>query len=163
MKQLLIFLCSSFISFTGFTQNAELSPLIGNWKGNLTYIDYRSGKPVHLKTEMAITPYKANKNGVVIFYQYPEEPKANSYDTLQVSADAKMINDKPIISRSNDEWGNLVIVSEKKGMDNYKPAILRYIYTIGKNDFIIRKEVKLEDATEYMLRNEYRLTPGNRN
>src|SRR6476660_8428618 len=108
MKQLLVFLLSSFISFTAFAQNGELSTLVGTWKGNLTYIDYRSGKPVHLKTEMAITAYEANKNGIVIFYQYPEEPKANSYDTLQVSSDAKMINDKQIMSRSKNAAGNLV-------------------------------------------------------
>jgi len=141
---------------------AQISPndfrqLFGEWKGELTYNDYRSGKLTNIPVQIKVSELQNDKNAIVLFYNYPEEPKANGYDTLRISADKKMIGDKNIISIGREE--NITkLTTEKQGSDNDKPATLRYIYTISNSKFVIRKEVKYNNAENYFFRNEYSLT-----
>jgi len=135
----------------------ELAPLVGEWKGTLTYIDYTSGKQVSIPAEISARQDEKNEHAFIVLYKYPEEPQENEYDTLTISSNGKMINDKKITSKTVKDDGNLVFVAEKQGEDNDKPATLRYTYTLGKKQFIIRKEIRFAGETNFSMRNEFSL------
>jgi len=148
-----------FLILTVFTfkvsaqiKTKDLRSLIGNWKGNLTYTDYSSGKPVKILADIAVS--EISRHSFIFAYQYPKEPHANSSDTINIGAKGKMLNDKRVLSRTIYNK-TVKLVTEKQGSDNNKPAALRYTYMIGKSNFVIRKEVRYVTDTEYFLRNEY--------
>lgn len=157
MKSLTFILLTFASVFQAQLSPNDFRPLFGSWKGGLTYNDYRSGKPVKIPVRITVTELKADKNAIILFYDYPEEPKENGNDTIRISADRKMIGDKNIVAVKR-EHDLTKITAERSGEDNDKPATLRYTYTISSAQFIIRKEVKYNDAENYFFRNEYAMS-----
>ncbi len=51
--------------------------LNGQWKGKLTYQDYRSNKKVSILSNLTVTESNENKLSWIFEYEYPYEPKAN--------------------------------------------------------------------------------------
>ena len=99
----------------------------------------------------------ADNSSIELAFVYPDEPKANGKDTLFISGNGSMLNKAKIISKKLLPDGSIQIITDingKDGNDN-KSAILRHIYTIGKNNFSNRKEVKFEGADQWIMRNEY--------
>ncbi len=88
-------------------------------------------------------------------YQYPDEPKANSTETVAIGKDGKMFDGEAVIERTNLTDKTLKIVTEKSGPDNDKKALFRFTYLLSKTSFSIKKEVKYEGTTEFFVRNEY--------
>jgi hypothetical protein len=148
---LILLTCASFFQ-------AQISPndfraVFGKWTGELTYSDYRTGVPIKIPVEIKVDETNS-VNTIIISYIYPKEPKANASDTLRIAADGKWLNDKNIISVKKEN-GLINILAERNGEDNNKFAVLRYNYSIGKNQFIIRKEVKYMNTDNFIFRNEY--------
>jgi hypothetical protein len=147
---LILLTCASF--FQAQISPNDFRPVFGEWKGELTYSDYRTGRPIKIPVEIKVT--EASSNTILLSYSYQKEPQANGNDTMRIAVDGKMVNDKKIVSVKKEN--NLItIVAERSGDDNNKPAMLRYNYIIGKNQFVIRKEVKYNDAEAFIFRNEY--------
>lgn len=148
----IILTCAAF--FQAQISTNDFRPVLGDWKGTLTYNDYSSSKEVKISADISVSELVSDKNAIVLKYTYPKEPQANSMDTLRISADGKMINDKHIVSavKQND---SVVLTAEKQGKDNDKPSTLRYIYTLSNSKFNIRKEVKYNDSSDFFFRNEY--------
>lgn len=147
------------ISSKSFAQNTvttdELKILVGEWKGNLTYIDYTTNKPFSMPANLSV---KQNKNQLILFNTYPKEPKANGKDKIKLSKDGSKINGVEIKSKEILDNGDIQVTTEKVGKDNNLKATIRQTYILGKNRFIIRKEVKFEDSQEWLKRNEYNYT-----
>jgi hypothetical protein len=125
------------------------------WKGKLTYQDYRSGKKVSILSNLTVIESNEDKLSWIFQYEYPAEPKANKESIVKISRDGKTLDDETVVERTNLPNDILKIVTTKDGTDNNKPAIFRYTYLINKKSFSIKKEVKYGGTQEYFERNEY--------
>lgn len=139
--------------------NKDLNLLAGSWKGSLTYLDYTSNKPYTMPADLNIR--RQGNSGIFILSNlYPNEPKANSLDTMTISHNGKMINKEAVKSKRILSNGDIEIVTETKGIDGNenKPAIIRITYTIGKTNFTNIKEVQFVGNTQWIKRHEYSYT-----
>jgi hypothetical protein len=127
----------------------------GQWKGKLTYQDYRSNKKVSIPSNLTVTASSKDKSSWIFEYEYPDEPKANKKSIVKISKDGKTFDDETVVERTKLPNETLKIVTTKNGTDNDKPAVFRYIYLINKKTFSIRKEVKYAGTEEFFERNEY--------
>lgn len=128
--------------------------LLGDWTGGLTYIDYSSKKPFSMPANLTVTQGK-NKNQFVLNFIYPNEPKANSKDKILVSKSGDKLNDKVVKSKRVLSNGNVEIITEYEGKDNNEKALIRNVYLVASNQFVIIKEVKFEKSNDWLKRNEY--------
>lgn len=138
------------------TSANEFQLICGSWKGSLTYLDYTSGKPYTMPANLEIARIGTSNN--FLFKQsYPNEPNANSTDTLQISAEGTSIDNERIKSNILLNSGIREITTEYKDVDgnNHKPASIRHIYALGKTTFSIKKFVKFDTDTSFFLRHEY--------
>ena len=65
------------------------------------------------------------------------------------------MNKHAIISREKLENGPLQIQTEHEAKDDGKKALIRYTYTIGSDQFSIRKDVQFEAAADWIKRSEF--------
>lgn len=164
MKSKLLFclvLSLGFLSASAYSDttlnSGDLRKLAGCWKGSLTYLDYRSGKPYTMPANLEVKEVKSGRN-ILCFISYPDEPKANGTDTLSISEDGQLLNEERIISKRNYSTDSLGIISETKGLDgnDNKEALIRHTYTLGRTAYSVKKEVKFKGETQWILRNEYK-------
>lgn len=137
----------------------DFQTFVGNWNGTLTYLDYSSNKPYTMPANLEIKQLK--KSNVFIFSNlYPDEPKANSSDTLTISNDGKMVNNETVKSKRKFRNGNTEIITEILSVDgnDNKPAIIRITYTVGNTIYTNIKEVKFIGQNEWIKRHEYSYT-----
>lgn len=132
----------------------DLKILLGDWTGTLTYIDYSSNKPFTMPANLRVEQGK-NENQLLLFINYPNEPHANSKDKIMISKDGSQLNKIDIKSKERLESGQVRITTEYRAKDNNKEALIRNVYILRKEQFIIRKEVRFEDLNEWLKRNEY--------
>lgn len=160
----IIFLLILFISdFPGiaFSQDSlsdeDLQYLQGSWTGTLTYLDYTTNIPYSMPSDVEIVRIDSMRN--YLFKRiYPDEPKANSYDTVAFSLDGAMINDEKIVSKKYLQNGTVEFITEINGIDgnDVKPALIRHNYTLGEEIFIISKDVKFKDQSDWINRHVYK-------
>ena len=134
----------------------DLQRLAGvQWTGTLTYLDYGKNKKVSIPSNLLITRSADDKLLWIFEFQYPDEPQANSKRNVMIGEDGRSFGDEMVVERTKLANKTLKIVTNKNGMDNDKPALLRFTYLLGPTSFSIRKEVKYEGASEFFERNEY--------
>ena len=134
----------------------DLQNLTGaQWTGTLSYLDYRKNTKVSIPSNLTVTQSKDDKSSWIFEYQYPDEPKANSKETVTISKDGKMFDGETVIERTSLADKTLRIVTEKSGIDNNKKALYRFTYLLSKTSFSIKKEVQHEGTTDFFVRNEY--------
>lgn len=156
---LLILLISDYpgISFSQeVLSDEDLMFLPGSWTGTLTYLDYTTGKPYSMPADVEIV--KIDSMRKYIFKRiYPDEPQANSADTVTFSFDGTMINDETVISKKYLQNDAVEFKTELDGVDGNesKPALIRHTYTLGEEILIIRKDVKFEDQSDWINRHEF--------
>lgn len=132
----------------------DLNMIVGEWTGTITYIDYQSNNPFTMPADLVVTRGK-NESTLKLSNSYPNEPKANNTDQLKVNKDGTQVNKVTITSRQVLASGQIQIQAEEQGKDDNKTALIRHTYLIGKNQFVIRKEVQFEGASEWIKRNEF--------
>lgn len=139
-----------------FIEKSDIQNLMGEWDGTLTYIDYNTSNPYSMPSQLEIKTKKKHQK-LLLYYTYPNEPKANSKSKIRISKDRSKINNKSIISRTKLLDGTTQIITEFSGKDgnDHKSATIRNIYIIGDETFIVRKEVQFDGTTEWLKRNEY--------
>lgn len=151
-----------FVTLQAFSQKKnsvssnDFKALVGQWKGSLTYLDYSSNKPFSMPAEIKVENFEKT-NAIRYFISYPEEPKANEYDTLFISENGTMLNGEKITSKKIDNEKGLIIITESKGVDGNddKPALFRHTYTISSKNYAMKKEVQFVGEKEWLLRNSY--------
>ena len=138
----------------------DFKPVFGKWKGTLTYLDFRSGKPYSMPANITIKKTPKLADCIEFIFEYPDEPKANGRDTLVISNNGWQIDGAELIARRKLESGGREIITVEKGIDgnDNKRAVLRHIYTIGPAYFIKRKEIKFEGEQNFIMRNEFKMT-----
>jgi len=127
----------------------------GQWKGKLTYQDYRSNKKVSILSNLTVTESNEDKLSWIFEYEYPDEPKANKKSIVKISKDGKTFDEETVVERINLPNKTLRIVTTNNGTDNDKPAVFRHTYLLSKKSFSIKKEVKYKGTQEFFERNEY--------
>jgi hypothetical protein len=139
-------------SFAQEVSESDIDPILGDrWNGHLTYIDYGSGKETKIPVNLTVTEGK--KKGYQLAFSYPEEPHANSTETLSIRDDGRKINNRRVLSKDTTKGGSTVIVCTTRGRDNNEKATLRFTYSFSNKQFSIRKEVQYEGKTDWFLRN----------
>lgn len=154
----IIFIISSFFSISfAYSQSFKISDLaasVGNWEGNLTYLDYSSGNPYTMQANIKIS-FTADKKGYIMGYEYPKEPHANSKDTT--FANGNFFGKEKIVEFKKDNDGGYRLVTEIDGQDGneHKKAVLKHIYVLQLNSYSIKKEVKFDGTDKWIKRHEY--------
>lgn len=137
----------------------DLKPLEGKqWVGNLSYLDYGSGKQTTIKSNVTISRSVEKPLTWLFDYQYPDEPKANSKSEVLLSNDGLLFNGETLIENTKLGDSSRRIVTTKPGNDNNRKALYRYTYNFGNDKFSIRKDVLIDGTTEYFERNTYSWT-----
>ncbi len=156
---MMLFLSHASMAQPVKVKRSDFLSLSGNWKGTLTYLDYSSGKPYTMPAEVSIKPLKGT-NAYSFYNSYPDEPKANSTDTVFITAKRTIIDEAPVTGRRKLDDGLIEIVTERMGKDgnDNNPAVIRITYTIGKNSFTNVKDVQFAGQTGWIKRHEYSYT-----
>ena len=132
----------------------DLNIIIGDWAGNITYLDYRTNKPFTMPANLAVKPGKSS-DILLLYNTYPDEPKANNTDKVKISKNGTYLNKAMVTSREVLPNGLIIIQTENTGKDDNRQAVIKYTYTLGQNQFIIRKEVQFEDSKDWIKRSEF--------
>lgn len=154
-----LFICSGFAQTSIKVSAKDFKPLIGIWHGTLTYLDYSSNKPYTMPADITIE--QVGKTNKFIFSNiYPDEPKANSADTITINISGEMLNEEIVKSKRKLVDGNTQIITEYLSVDgnDNKPALIRHTYTVGKSIFTKRKDVQFVGQNEWIKRHEYSYT-----
>lgn len=153
---LLLFSATSVIAQSKINKK-DLKPFIGNWKGELTYIDYSSGKPYTMPANIEIKRGLV-ANQLLLTNLYPNEPKANSVDTVFISEKENSFDGASVKSLNKLKDGSKQIVTENTGTDgnDKKAALIRHTYTVSKTYYSNKKEVQFIGETKWVKRHEYK-------
>lgn len=167
MKFLIVIASSFFITVFGALnaqkpvqiEAADMQLLQGSWKGSLTYLDYQSGKPYTMpaNTNIAAIPKQHN---LLVEMIYPNETNANSKDTLFINTARTLIDEGSIVSRKMLSNGDVEIITIREGQDgnDNKKALIKKTYTIGKHQFVNKKDVQFEGTSVWINRHVYSYT-----
>ncbi|TDH26618.1 hypothetical protein EXU57_11050 [Segetibacter sp. 3557_3] len=134
----------------------DLTKLIGDWKGTLTYLGYSTNKPFSMEANLKVL--KGDRSNTFLFYNiYPYEPQANSIDTLLLSKEGKRFADEDVTSKKKLRDGRLEVMTQIEGRDGNEnnKATIRHIYLISSADFSKSKWVRFDGAQNWIKRNEY--------
>jgi hypothetical protein len=150
-------LCALLVSLI-LLQQAHLSPddinrASGTWTGRLVYLDYGSNKEVSIRSNISIR--RIGESSWSFDYEYPDEPKANSKQTVVLSSDGTTLDDERVVSREALADGGLRIVTERDGEDDGRKALFRYFYSIQPGKLSVVKRVRVQGSSEFIERNRY--------
>ncbi len=136
-------------------QTKDFSKLKGFWTGSLTYLDYSTGQPYIMPADVSIKQI-GNTNQFVFSNSYPDEPQANSIDTLTISNDGTTINGEKIVSISKEKKSTIV-TTEVAGTDGNEDAkaTIRHVYYLSKKQYKVIKEVQFAGQSNWIKRHEY--------
>lgn len=165
MKQLTNILLIGFFLLTVILMQAQkksnrliddFMKVEGNWTGQLTYLDYSSGKPYTMSADLEIKRI-SNTNEFLFVHTYPKEKSANKTDTLSISKDGQYIGKEKLVSRTKLSNGDIRIITEKEGKDGNdgKKATIRQTYILGNTSFFTQKDVLFSGKTVWIKRHEY--------
>ncbi len=152
-----LLLTCNWVAAQSKISGSDFSAAFGKMKGTLTYLDYSSRKPFTMPANITLMADENEKGSVIRILEYPEEPRANGRDTIRISNDGSRIDGARVVSNKklSDDIQEIITEEEGKDGNDHKQATIRHIYTIGKNRFSIRKEVKFTGTDQWIKRNEY--------
>lgn len=144
-------------------QTQDFSKLQGFWTGSLTYLDYSTGQPYIMPADVSVNQI-GNTNQFAFSNSYPDEPQANSIDTLTISNDGTTINGEKIVSISKEKKSTIVTteVAGTDGNDDAK-ATIRHVYYLSKRQYKVIKEVQFAGQSNWIKRHEYSYSKAKKN
>lgn len=135
-------------------QAGDLSRLIGDWQGSLTYLNYQDNQYVTIRTNLQIVAGE-DEDEIKVTNSYPDEPNAGGSYRLWTKKNGTRLNKEKVTSRQVLEDGTIEIVTTYKGRDDNKRATIRITYRIGETNYSSRKDVQYKGETEWIKRNEF--------
>ncbi|MGB5627587.1 MAG: hypothetical protein WBM61_17775 [Woeseiaceae bacterium] len=125
------------------------------WNGHLSYLDYSSEALSQIPVEIRID----EPDGRTLSYsiRYPGETQYNSSEKIKLSRDGRKLNGGLIVTRKQNDNGDLTLVTTYQGQDDNRRADIRVTYAIGSTAFSISKEVRFEGESDYFMRSQYSL------
>ncbi len=135
----------------------DFAPAFGKMRGSLTYLDYTSGKPYTMPANIILGVSVSNRYALIRMLEYPDEPKANGKDTLLIEQGGAVFNGGKLVEKMRLPDGSLQMITEREGVDgnDNKKATIRNTYTIGKNIFSNRKEIRFAGEEKWIERHIY--------
>jgi hypothetical protein len=140
---------------TGITPST-FKTLLGCWQGTLHYSGTMIRKPYTTTAELVVSQIgKSHK--FTFLHNYTKDTNDYKADTISISNNGRKLNDQRIKSKQYTNTGTLKVVTEVAGFDddNNKAVIVRGIYTIGKQLYTYKRQVKPEGQTEWLERQEF--------
>lgn len=128
------------------------------WTGNLTYLDYQTNLETKIPADITVRRSEENDLDYILYLEFPKEPHANITDTVSLSEDGMIFDMKKVIEKSGYSGDSLMFITESTGIDDDKEALFRHTYVFNQKVFIIRKDVKYTDETDFIKRNEFYFT-----
>lgn len=133
----------------------DIAPLIGNWKGTLTYRSYQDDKFYDIETELQVEAGE-NENTLQVFKSYPTEPNRSGSYKIYITEGGTLFCDEKVIGYKKLGDGVVEIMTIIKGRDDNKRAQIRFTYRIEADTYTTIKEVQYKKSTEWLKRNEFR-------
>jgi len=134
---------------------ADLDGLAGGqWAGTLTYLDYSTKKSTSIPCTLEVA--RAGGGAWEVRTGYPDEPHANSRERVALGEDGRRLGDEAVVERRALEDGGVLLVTERDGVDDDRPARFRFEYRIGAHEYSLRKLVRLNGEREFFERHIYR-------
>jgi hypothetical protein len=157
MKLVITTICMLFISALSFAQSSvsisDFEILNNtNWKGTLSYLDYRSGNQLEIEATMQI---KIDGNKIKSNVQYTYEPHKNNKASVQIEKNGTYYGNEKIVSNSIKN-NTRIIVTTYAGKDNGRKADFYKTHTFNKTTYSISKKVVFKDDYESLIRNTYK-------
>jgi hypothetical protein len=128
------------------------------WRGTLTYLDYKSQKPVTLKSTLRVSRAKDEEPRWEWQLGYDDEPRANRGETVALAEGGQLFDGEVVVERAALPGGEVRVVTETDGADDEKPARLRHVYTLGPSAASLQKLVRFAGTEAFFERNVYRWT-----
>ena len=95
-------------------QAGDLSRLIGDWQGSLTYLNYQDNQYVTIRTNLQIVAGE-NENEIKVTNSYPDEPNAGGSYRLWTKKNGTRLNKELVTAREALEDGTIEIVTTYRG------------------------------------------------
>lgn len=147
----------SSLVFIGCAQRpmspGALDPLVGEWQGELAYMDYGSGSEYRIPVNMHVRA--GAEHTWDVRFIYPDEPDASDSSTWVLSADGRTFDGLQVLHVRQDTEG-LDLRLEGDGEDDNSRARIRKHWTITADSCVMRKEVSAADVEDFRLRHTYR-------
>ena len=161
MRRKLLLILFFIIPLIGFINDEpvittdDLNILTGKkWTGKLTYLDYSSKKEISIPADVIIVS-TVDQDAFIFINEYPDEPKANSTDTIRIDENGKKFDNETVTEKISDGEGSLKIVTEGNGTDDERPALIRHTYYISRTKYTIQKDVNFGDGNNFIKRHIY--------
>jgi len=140
---------------------ADLDRLAGQpWHGSLTYLDFRSGAPTTIRSNLTVERLKTPPLSWAFRVGYADEPEKDGGETLTLSSDGHHMGGDALVERTQSARGMVRITTETDGEDDGRKARLRYVYRIEDQRFSLQKLVRLEGADQFFERSVFRWHRG---
>lgn len=121
------------------------------WKGQLTYKDYQSGKQQTIDATMQI---KIEGKKITSSVQYTYEPNKNNTYSVKLKKNGTYFGNEKVISNTFKN-GTRTFITTYEGRDNGKKATMYITHQFNDTSYTFTKEVQYENETERFTRNTY--------
>ena len=122
-----------------------------NWKGQLTYKDYQSGKMTSIDATMQI---KLEGERILTSIQYTYEPNKNNNSSVKIKKKGTYFGNEKIISNTLKN-GKRTFVTTYEGRDNNQKATMYITHEFDDSTYKVTKQVMYQNSNERFVRNTY--------
>ena len=144
------------------TTISDFHSLSGKWKGQLTYLDYNSNKPVSIPANTLFE--MVSDSSFDQFIYYTDEPHKNADSRYIIRENGTVLNEMKLVERK-EEKGKLLLVFEYRGPDgnDNRMATMQRVMELTGIELTITKMVKFDGEENYIQRHQYRFTRSLKN
>jgi hypothetical protein len=152
----IVILSFSFVQQHPTVTVSDFNQSVGEWKGSITYLDYSNGKPFTMPANTTLV-INTKTDAIILKMIYPDEPKANGNDTLQLSKKGILLDGKEITDVKKSTEGITLITTALNEVDgnDQKKCTIKHSYIFNKTTLVLKKEVLFDGEINWILRNEY--------
>lgn len=160
MKKIFLLLCI-LATLSGNAQYrvsiTDFKQLSGIWKGQLSYLDYTSNKPVSMEANTLFE--MVSDSSFDQFIYYTDEPHKNADSRYTIRENGTVLNEMKLVERK-EEKGKLLLVFEFRGPDgnDNRMATMQSIYALSGKQLTITKMVKFDGEDHFKQRHQYRFS-----
>ena len=136
----------------------NLSAIVGEWTGTLTYLNYSDDKTlVTLPVEIIATDAGKAIDLLMIFTE-PGGGTERRSDKIKLKKKQIVFSgDWDLGEAKVQDMNNWEVEMSKEGLDNNLKANFLQIMRVSGDDILITKKVRYRGEEEYFMRNEYKL------
>lgn len=136
---------------------SDIDRLAGEpWIGTLTYKDYTSGRSTTIESSFMARRLDGEGIAWEFGYGYSKEPHADAKEVVRLCDDGRTLGEERVIAVEHRREGTLWYVTEAKGEDDGRPAVMRFEHSLTPTQFSRRKLVRFDGDADFFERHVYR-------